>query len=71
MFHWLVSKLWVPTVGEPLKEASAPLVDRSDLAQLVRLLQDPIKWQTARPRLDFRSASLAQSVADIAHTQNQ
>ena len=41
MFRWFISKLWVPSaVAEQIKEASAPLIDRSDLAQLVRLLQE-------------------------------
>lgn len=41
MFRWLIDKLWVPAVmAEQVKEASTPLIDRSDLAQLVRLLQE-------------------------------
>lgn len=48
MFRWLISRLWVPAeVASHIKGASAPLTDRSDLAQLVRLLQEDDRDQIA------------------------
>lgn len=47
MLRWFVSRLWDPYVDGPVTPASAPLADRSDLAQLVRLLQEDNSDQTA------------------------
>jgi hypothetical protein len=47
MFRWLISRLWVPADVSHIKGASAPLIDRSDLAQLVRLLQEDDQDQIA------------------------
>lgn len=48
MFRWLTRRLWVPAeVASHIKGASAPLIDRSDLAQLVRLLQEDDRDQIA------------------------